>query len=70
MNRSERLIRVDEREVRVCDGAQKHVTRMISCSAVPSAGRSVDVNISSPLPVVKSSADEVVDKMFGSLPQK
>jgi hypothetical protein len=28
------------------------------------------VNISSPLPVVKSSADEVVDKMFGSLPQK
>lgn len=53
---SERLMRRVDRADRVGEGAQKQVTRRISCFAVASTGRIEEVKMDSPLPVMRGLA--------------
>lgn len=51
-----------EKEERVGEGAQKQVTRRISCLAVASKGRIEEAKMDSLLPVVSGEAEEVLVK--------
>jgi hypothetical protein len=53
---SEREVRRVERADRLGEGAQKQVTRRISCLAVASTGSIEEVKMDSPLPVVRGLA--------------
>lgn len=53
---SERVMRRVERAERVGDGAQKQVTRRISCLAVISKGRIAEVRMDSLLPIMSGDA--------------
>ena len=62
-------MRLADRCERVGERAQKHVTRMTSCSAASKAGRRVRWKILRPLPTFNGSREPEVRRQDGSLPQ-